>query len=631
MIGISIQDVSCHANAAAADECFPSNGTVECRICTWLQAHCARPSAFFGLGRGIVEFVSDNRIPGYVEAFSAYTGALMALHNRNLIIPGSTTEITEDICGLNVIRIRTFFVHRSYANAKLMTSGLSLANKVQLLFGTAVVVMIAAALAVPWFRSEELVYRSQLEVSRQLADAWLDSGAWKSSGGPIPVRIYSLRQAENDSEEEFIVEAAERMKADENLDELFQQIDTGSEVVYNYARALRENEWRRIQGEVVGDTSAPGVSLQGLLAIDRPSQLATGQLLATRVYIVAAWLVASLLAIFLFWYIHNRVILKPVRRLRDIADKVEQGDFSVRSTIQTGDDFESLAESFNRMLDEIERTSSQLRSMNESLDFKVTELAEANIGLYESNRLKSEFLANVSHELKTPLNSIIGFAELLDELAQKEPSPDPKRHRYVSNIIESGRRLLEMISELLEMAKIEAGRVEISIAPVEPGELLEGLSTIMRPQAQAKNITMELKIGHELGLIETDAGKLQQILFNFLSNAVKFSPKGSTVVLVAESCTRPDGAEGVCFRVSDHGPGIPLDMQETIFEKFRQVDASHTRSHGGTGLGLAICRDLAKLIGAEVTMTSKPDEGSTFSVELPLTYREKELRPLIGD
>ena len=512
-----------------------------------------------------------------------------------------------------------------------MTSGLSLANKVQLLFGTAVVVMIAAALAVPWFRSEELVYRSQLEVSRQLADAWLESGAWESSEGPIPVRIYSLSQAEKDVKEAFIAEAAERMKSDQDLDELFQQIDTGSEVVYNYARALRESEWRRIHGEAVGEEKISEANLRGLLAIDRPSQLATGQLLATRVYIVAAWLVTSLLAIFLFWYILNRVILKPVRRLRDIADKVEQGDFSVRSTIQTGDDFESLADSFNRMLDEIERTSGQLRSMNESLDFKVTELAEANIGLYESNRLKSEFLANVSHELKTPLNSIIGFAELLDELAKKEASPDPKRHRYVSNIIESGRRLLEMISELLEMAKIEAGRLEISIAPVDPTELLEGLSAIMRPQSQAKNITMEIKIDHDLGLIETDAGKLQQILFNFLSNAVKFSPNDSTVVLVAEPCQRHDGADGVCFRVSDHGPGIPVDMQESIFEKFRQVDASHTRSHGGTGLGLAICRDLAKLIGAEVTMTSKPDEGSTFSVELSLTYREKELRPLIGD
>jgi signal transduction histidine kinase len=283
------------------------------------------------------------------------------------------------------------------------------------------------------------------------------------------------------------------------------------------------------------------------------------------------------------------------------------------------------------MLDEIERTSSQLRSMNASLDLKVTELAEANIGLFESNRLKSEFLANVSHELKTPLNSIIGFAELLDELAAEEDSADPKRRRYVSNIIESGRRLLEMISELLQMAKIEAGRVEVAITPVDIQQLLANLAAILRPQAEAKRVTVEVLVAESMDPIETDAGKLQQILFNFMSNAIKFSPEDSAVVLAAESVLRQDASHAVRFRVSDHGPGIPADMQQTIFEKFRQVDASHTRSHGGTGLGLAICRDLAELIGASIDLVSAPGEGSTFSVEVPLTYREKELQPLIGE
>ncbi|MCH2161380.1 MAG: HAMP domain-containing histidine kinase [Phycisphaerales bacterium] len=509
-----------------------------------------------------------------------------------------------------------------------MASGLSLANKVQLLFGTAVVVLLAAALAVPWFRTEALVYRSQLEVSRQLADAWLEVPNRTSTSGPIPIRVYSVADARSSTEAKpFVLEAVSRMESDSDLQEVFQQIDTGNEVVYDYARALRGDDWRRIEAGVESTTGALG----GILLIERPSKLAAGQLLSSRVYLVASWLVASLLAVLLFWFIVNRVVLKPVRRLRDTADKVEQGDYSVRASIETGDDFESLGESFNRMLDEIERTSSQLRSVNETLDFKVTELAEANIGLFESNRLKSEFLANVSHELKTPLNSIIGFAELLDELASKEESPDPKRHRYVSNIIASGRRLLEMISELLEMAKIEAGRVEVTIAPLDVKELLEGLVAIMRPQAEEKRVTIEAKVGQQVPLVETDAGKLQQILFNFLSNAVKFSPEDSTVILAAEQVVRQDKSIGIRFRVSDHGPGIPLDMQESIFEKFRQVDASHTRSHEGTGLGLAICRELAELIGATVSLVSEPGGGSTFSVEVPLTYREKELQPLLGD
>jgi two-component system sensor histidine kinase BarA len=281
------------------------------------------------------------------------------------------------------------------------------------------------------------------------------------------------------------------------------------------------------------------------------------------------------------------------------------------------------------MLDETSRTASRLRSMNESLDFKVTELSEANIGLFESNRLKSEFLANVSHELKTPLNSIIGFAELLEELTQRESTPDPKRRRYLANIIISAGRLLEMISELLEMAKIEAGRVELSIDPVDVKELMEGLAAIMRPQAKAKRITIELTFPKSLPKLETDAGKLQQILFNFISNAVKFSPEDSVIILAAEGFLRDDGFNGVRFRVTDHGPGIPLDLQETIFEKFRQADASHTRSHGGTGLGLSICRELAELLGARVALSSQIGSGSTFSVEVPLTYREQELQSLL--
>ena len=508
-----------------------------------------------------------------------------------------------------------------------MATGLSLANKVQLLFGTAVVAILAGALAVPWFHAEELVYRSQLEVSRQLADAWLEVPDQVEAAGPIPIKVYSVEQIRSEADiDPFLTEAVQRMESDAGLRELFQQLDSGNLVVYHYARALRGPAWNALMPEA---PPIGGEGLGGVLAIDRPSELAAGQLLGNRVYLFASWMVASLLAILLFWFIVNRVILKPVRRLRDTADKVEQGDFSVRASIRTGDDFESLAESFNRMLDEIERTSGQLRSVNETLDLKVTELAEANIGLFESNRLKSEFLANVSHELKTPLNSIIGFAELLEEMVDADAGPDSKQHRYLGNITTSGHRLLEMISELLEMAKIEAGRVEVSIEPVEIRELLDGLAAIMRPQAEKKRIIIEVKISGDIPLVETDAGKLQQVLFNFLSNAVKFSPEGSTVILAAEKMLRADKSVAIRFRVSDHGPGIPSDMQSSIFDKFRQVDASHTRSHGGTGLGLAICRELAELIGASVSLVSEPGSGSTFSVEVPLTYREKELQPLL--
>ena len=512
-----------------------------------------------------------------------------------------------------------------------MAAGPSLAIKVQVLFGAALLLIVVAALAIPWMLTERLVFQSQLEVSRQLADAWLDSPTQLVAGGSLPIEVLDV-DAIDLAGTDFAAEALRRMESDPEIDEFFQQVDDGGDIVYRYAKGLRGRVWR-------GVASAAGLDLGvvprapdaagGLLLVNRTSSLAAGQLLSNRIYLVAAGMIAVGIAILLFWFILNRVILGPVRRLRDTADRVEQGDYSVRADIRTGDDFEQLAESFNRMLDETERAADRLRGVNEALDLKVTELSEANIGLYESNRLKSEFLANVSHELKTPLNSIIGFAELLNELASAEESPDPKRSRYLHNIIESGRRLLEMISELLEMAKIEAGRIELSISPVAVIELLEGLRAIMRPQAEAKGIEVELQVADELPLIETDPGKLQQILFNFLSNAVKFSPEGSVVIVSAESVRRSDGSEGIRFRVTDHGPGVPVDLQETIFEKFRQADASHTRTHGGTGLGLAICRELAELLGGEVSLSSKVGQGSTFVVEIPLTWREQELQPLM--
>jgi signal transduction histidine kinase len=267
------------------------------------------------------------------------------------------------------------------------------------------------------------------------------------------------------------------------------------------------------------------------------------------------------------------------------------------------------------------------------MDLKLNELAEANVGLYESNRFKSEFLANVSHELRTPLNSIIGFAELLEEMARGDGTGtenDPKRMRYIANILTSGRSLLEMINELLDMAKIEAGRMEVNIEPTSVGDLIEGLVGIMRPQAEAKKIELKTEIAQRLPVVETDPGKLQQIIYNFLSNAIKFTPSGGSVTISADRITRQDNSTAVRLGVADTGPGIPYDMQDVIFEKFRQIDASHTREHAGTGLGLAICKELAQMLNAQVSFVSAPGKGATFYVDLPLTHQPQAPQSLMA-
>lgn len=526
-----------------------------------------------------------------------------------------------------------------------MTVGISLANKCQLLFGCAVLLILAAALSVPWIRTQALVHDYQLEVARQLADRWLqdrkqlgvDPLLSETSADPLRIRLIPVERIDlGEDRDAFLAAAVARFRDDASQQDLMQTTTVQGQRIYRYAKAIHESRMRSLRDPSIADLS-PGVvepqvsdPLRAVLAVERTSEFAESQLMMNRVFIIAAGLIGGLLAVLVFYFILTKLILSPVRKLRQTADKVQSGDLSIRSQIRTGDEYEQLSEAFNNMLDRVEQSQAQLRSMNQSLDLKLTELSEANIGLYESNRLKSEFLANVSHELRTPLNSIIGFAELLEEMARIDPGADPKRVRYITNILTSGRSLLEMINDLLEMAKIEAGRMEVNVAPASLGDLVEGLVNIMRPQAQRKDIELHARLAANLPTVETDPGKLQQILFNFMSNAIKFTPAGGTVTIAADRVKRQDGSDGVRLSVSDTGPGIPYDLQDLIFEKFRQADASHTREHKGTGLGLAICRELATMVGATVSLVSEPGHGATFFVEVPVINMPKPPQPLMA-
>ncbi|MCH8823615.1 MAG: HAMP domain-containing histidine kinase [Planctomycetes bacterium] len=538
-----------------------------------------------------------------------------------------------------------------------MATGISLSNKSQLLFGFAVLMILAAALAVPWVRTIMLVREGQFEAARQTAEAWLTDqiqlGTLERATGRLrpvqkvfgdPENPRNMRMALTsvdaidlkDQRDSFVGDALRAFQDDSHLVEYTGTTDVAQHTVYRYARVVRQSQMLSNRGAVAdsnsakpsdGDSANP---ISAILIIDRTGEVAEGMLLRNRIYILADWTVASLLAVLVFYLILTKIILQPVRKLRATTEKVQAGDLTIRSEIKTGDEFEELADAFNSMLDRVQQSQARLESLNQSLDLKLTELSEANIGLYESNRLKGEFLANVSHELRTPLNSIIGFTEVLDELASADEHADPKRMRYIQNILTSGRSLLEMINELLEMAKIEAGRLEVNIESASVSDLIEGLIGIMGPQAKSKNITLVKEVSTNLPLIETDPGKLQQILYNFLTNAIKFTPEGGTVTITGDRITRQDANSGIRLGVADTGPGIPYDMQDAIFEKFRQVDAGHTREHTGTGLGLAICRELADLLGAAVSLVSEPDHGATFYVDLPLTHQPEQPQPLMA-
>ena len=408
-----------------------------------------------------------------------------------------------------------------------MWRGISLANKCLLLFGAAVVFIILAALFVSWLRMSAIVDESQRELSRELVQSWEAYSAEMTPSGPRlragvesdigGARVVLLTaEAAAGHADEFVTRAWTELTESPERVEAHAARWSGLKREYRYAKAVRQP----------GDGDA---ATQGLIVLLRTSASAGSQILVNMAYLLSAGLIALGLAVLVFYLITNRLILGPVRSLKDTAEQVREGELHVRSEIRTGDEFEELGETFNQMLEALTSTQEQLRSMNRSLDSRVNELAERNLALYESNKLKGEFLANVSHELRTPLNSIIGFTELLVEVADKEAESGDdstrlaKRRRYLENINTSGRSLLELINGLLEMAKLEAGKMELRIEAVNLRELLETLAAMMRPLADRSGVELHVELPGDLPVLETDGKKLQQVVFNLLSNAVKFT------------------------------------------------------------------------------------------------------------
>ncbi len=328
-----------------------------------------------------------------------------------------------------------------------------------------------------------------------------------------------------------------------------------------------------------------------------------------RAVLISTAFVTALLIMGASYLIVRYVIVKPVKHLKEVSDAISAGELNVRSEIQTGDEFEDLSHAFNRMLRNLVSMQDRLKMVNSDLDRKVDELAQANLALYESNQLKSGFLATVSHELKTPLNSILGFSEVL----QTVTGLNDKQLRWVNNIHTSGEQLLNLISDILDLAKIEAGKMQVRMTEFSGYDVCEGLLAMFRPLAEKKNIDLRGQLSPEVPLLRQDVVKFRQILSNLLSNAIKFTPEGGRVQLKTEAASGH-----IVMTVSDTGVGIAPEEQGLVFEKFRQSGNPLTREHAGTGLGLSIVRELSKLLGGEVTLQSELGRGSTFTVRLPL-------------
>ena len=290
----------------------------------------------------------------------------------------------------------------------------------------------------------------------------------------------------------------------------------------------------------------------------------------------------------LLGYVLSWSLVGPIRLIETRLAALAGGDFSGHVEVPNRDEFGALTTNLNRTNDELRRLYEELET---------------------ASRHKSEFLANMSHELRTPLNALIGFSQVLKQ--QMYGELNAKQAEYVEDVLTSGQHLLNLINDILDLAKVEAGRMELQPSIFPLGGALETALSMVRESAARQGLSLVSEIAPSIGLIEGDERKVKQIIFNLLSNAVKFTPDGGRVTLAARTV-----GDHVEVAVRDTGVGIDAEHQDKIFEEFYQVGAAKTQE--GTGLGLALTRSLVQLHGGRLTVKSKPGEGSTFTVILPL-------------
>lgn len=313
-----------------------------------------------------------------------------------------------------------------------------------------------------------------------------------------------------------------------------------------------------------------------------------------------------LLLIALFTGFLARRFTQPLARLSTAANRVGAGELTTRLNFTRHDEFGDLGRTFDNMAATLAERSTQLKSANR-------ELQAQYLQLHDANRLKSEFLANMSHELRTPMNAIIGFTQLIHDGKVGAISAD--QQEYLSDVLRSAGHLLQLINDVLDLAKVEAGKLEFNPEPIRLGKLITEVRNILQPLAVSKHLTIVIEIAESVENIVIDPAKLKQVLYNYLSNAIKFTPEEGRIILRA----RDEDAEHFRLEVEDSGIGIVPEEIEKLFVAFQQLDSSAAKRHQGTGLGLALTKKIVEAQGGHVGVESVPGKGSLFFAVLPKT------------
>ena len=307
--------------------------------------------------------------------------------------------------------------------------------------------------------------------------------------------------------------------------------------------------------------------------------------------VVIAFAIGGLLLALGLGYALSLSLTDPVRKMGSCFDEIASGNFTRRVAVPNRDELGALAANLNRMSDELGRLYGQLEA---------------------ANRHKSEFLANMSHELRTPLNAILGFSEALGERYFGDLTE--KQAEYLKDIHSSGEHLLSLINDILDLSKIEAGRMDLELGDVHLPAMLDTALTLVRERATRHGIRLTLDVDPSLGTIRADERKLKQIMLNLLSNAVKFTPDAGEI-RVAARCNGGD----IELSVTDTGAGIAPEDQAAVFEEFKQVGRDSARKAEGTGLGLALAKKFVELHGGAIRLDSALGRGSTFTFTVPVS------------